>query len=182
MKKARVLKQAVFYAVFFGGVLSARASLADHYHVPSGSMVPTVHIGDRVIVDKTAFGLRIPATRTFFFATAPKHGEVVVLDSPENARTLLKRIIGTPGDVVAVREGHVQINGAPMGTEVPFTGPGGPDFGPMKVPEGEYLVMGDNRSNSHDGRRFGFVRQNAILGRVVRVYWRDGAPAWQPVY
>jgi signal peptidase I len=175
-------------------VLFARASFADHYRVPSGSMLPTVEIGDRVLVDKSAYGLRLPLTSTYLVELdAPAPGDVVVLESPETGIVLLKRVVGVPGDSVAVRDGQVFVDGRPVPllarhdgvhealgkTPHPVSiGAGGPDFGPVRVPAGRYLVLGDNRGGSHDGRSFGFVERRAILGRAERIYLRDGGLSW----
>ncbi|MDI3288463.1 signal peptidase I [Polyangium sp. 15x6] len=176
-------------------MLLARTSLADHYVVPSGSMEPTIHVGDRILVDKRAFGVRLPVVDTYVLPTTePKPGDVVVLASPENDATLLKRVVAGPGDMVTVKDGRVTLNGqeAPVthepggdyeelgDTRHPLRlGFGGPDFGPARVPDGHYLVMGDNRGNSHDGRVFGFVARDAIRGRAVRVFLRNGDLAWK---
>ena len=119
----------------------------------------------------------------------PNKGDVVVLDSPVDGTLLLKRVAAVPGDVVVVRGGHLTINGdevairrtssglvEDLGTPHPvqLTGAGGPDFGPVEIPVRRYLVMGDNRGNSHDGRSFGFVERGAIRGQVLGVYWRSG--------
>lgn len=175
-------------------VLTARSSLADHYVVPSGSMLPTVRLDDRILVDKTAFGLRVPFTHRYVTGHGPARGDVVVLNSPDDGIILLKRVVAEPGDKVEVRQGKIMLNGSP----VPVAGDpshlqetlgqhvhplalepdGGPDFGPEIVPPGRYLVMGDNRGNSRDGRYFGWVDRDEILGRAVGVYWRDGHPTW----
>jgi len=187
-------------AVLFAAsvALTARASFADHYVVPSGSMEPTVQIQDRVFVDKLAYGLRIPLTDVYVarFA-APRRGEVVVLTSPESGTVLLKRVVAVGGDRVRVRDGELEINGKPVSVEneggtwyerlgekahpLNLDRDGGPSFGPTEVPEGRVLVMGDNRGNSHDGRDFGFVESSAILGRAVGVFLRNGRPTWVPL-
>jgi signal peptidase I len=175
-------------------VLTARATLADHYSVPSGSMLPTVHIGDRVLVDKSAYGLRVPLTSTYLLERGgPARGDVVVLESPETGIVLLKRVAAVPGDRVEVRDGQVWLSGVavPLVTrggalqEALGAEPhpvaifaGGPDFGPTVIPRDRYLVLGDNRDGSHDGRSFGLVERRAILGRAERVYLRDGSPSW----
>jgi len=113
-----------------------------------------------------------------------------VLDSPDEDKVLLKRVVATPGTTVEVRDGHITIDGTPApvvdGFEqlgaahhpVSFTFGGGPDFGPMTIPDDRYLVMGDNRGDSRDGRFFGLVTREAILGHAIAVYWRDG-PTWK---
>lgn len=172
-------------------MLFTRAALADHYVVPTGSMEPTVQVGDHVFVDKRAYGLRIPVTHVYITRhAAPAPGEVVVLDSPTDNRVLLKRVVASEGMEVSVRNGHVSLNGMvqPITQGLEQLGAhahplslwpsGGPDFGPAVVPPGKTLVMGDNRGNSYDGRSFGFVDNDAILGRARKVCWHDGSLAW----
>ena len=195
---ARIFKDILSVGAAASIALVARTSLADHYVVPSGSMEPTVEVGDRILVDKLAFGVRLPIADRYLVALAdPRPGDVVVLGSPENGITLLKRVVAGPGDMVTVRGGHVDLNGTsvrvtPTGSgDLEYLGAtphslriidgGGPDFGPVRVPADHYLVMGDNRGNSHDGHSFGFVARDAIRGRAVRVFLRNGAPAWRPL-
>jgi signal peptidase I len=178
-------------------VLFARSSLADHYVVPTGSMLPTVEIGDRVLVDKHAYGLRVPFTSWQLVDGAdPRPGDVIVFEAPESGEVLLKRVAAVPGDVVAVRGGRLVRGGVSVPIVTRATqqveeldgrehlvdlGAGGPDFGPAVVPAERYLVLGDNRGNSHDGRMFGWVPRSAILGRVMGVFSRRGAPRWLPL-
>ncbi len=176
-------------------VLVGRSSLADHYRVPSGSMQPTVHVGDRVLVNKAAYGLRVPGTSIWLTEVSlPSRGDVVVLSSPEDGVVLLKRVVAVAGDRVEVRDGHLRLNDRGVKIErlgqttveqldqtahpVSLLAGGGPDFGPVVVPDDRVLVIGDNRGNSHDGRSFGFVRAKDLLGRAIGVYWRSGALSW----
>ncbi|MGC4089079.1 MAG: signal peptidase I [Polyangiaceae bacterium] len=180
------------------GLFAARASLADHYTVPTGSMEPTVQVGDHVCVDKRAYGLRIPASETYVLhGHAPARGEVVVLNSPSDDEVLLKRVAAVPGDVVSVRDGRLLLNGVEVPTEqhdrhlIESLGAhphelgaefgGGPDLPPTRVPSGHFLVLGDNRGNSRDGRYFGWVTEGAILGRAAAVCLRHGRPLWLPL-
>jgi signal peptidase I len=158
-------------------------------------MEPVVMTGDHIIVNKIAYGLRIPLTHTYVLHfDGPKVGDVVVLDAPDEDKVLLKRVVATPGTTVEVRSGHVILDGAeaPIHTAggilrehlgsvdhaILLGGGGGPDFGPVTIPDDQYLVLGDNRGDSRDGRYFGFVDGAAILGRAIGVVWRDG-PAWK---
>ncbi|MBI5499053.1 MAG: signal peptidase I [Deltaproteobacteria bacterium] len=183
---------------FVGAVLVGRSSLADHYRVPTGSMRPTVHEGDHVLVNKAAYGLRLPQSHIYLAEFGgPARGDVVVFDSPETGEVLLKRVVAVPGDLVEVRKGRVVLNGETVPVDVAGGGAvekldgvrhdldlsrgGGPDVGPVKVPPGRYLLLGDNRGNSHDGRFFGFVERSAILGRAIGVFLRDGVPTWLPL-
>lgn len=178
--------------VFFVG----RSSFADHYRVPSGSMSPTVEVGDHVIVEKLAYGLRVPLTHDYLVRTGEPHrGDVVVLDSPSDDIVLLKRIVAVPGDRVAVRGGRLFIDENPVPIElhgdqwyeregqrlhpIDLSMGGGPDFGPVTVPADSYLVLGDNRGNSKDGRFFGWVARSRILGRAEGIIWRNGGPTWR---
>lgn len=191
----RALTELAGLAVALLVVASARSSLADHVHVPTGSMQPTVHVGDRLVVDKRAYGVRLPLTQAWLTeGDAPAPGDVVVLESPVDGTTLLKRVVAGPGDVVAVVGGRIVLDGrvlpvrqGPSGLveelggrhhPVRLTRGGGPGFGPVRIPEGRYLVMGDNRGDSLDGRSFGLVAREAILGRAVAIFARDGKPTW----
>ena len=175
-------------------LLVARASLADHYVVPSGSMQPTVHVGDRIFVNKAAFGVRVPLSDVWLGGQKlPARGTVVVLDSPDDGPVLLKRVVAHPGDVVSVRGGRLILNGREVkltrvgGQKLELLGHphpislehgGGPDFGPRRVPAGHLLVLGDNRGNSRDGRSFGFVKLEKLRGEALGIYARDGRPGW----
>jgi signal peptidase I len=186
---ARWRRSVYAIAAVLAVLLLARSSLASHYVIPTGSMRPTVEIGDRIFANKLAYGLRLPWLGTYVaqFRT-PERSHVVVLESPEDGTTLLKRIVAIPGDHVLVREGRVWLNGAPAplavegeltvehlgaNTHPVWVGPG-PGYGPTVIPEGHYLVLGDNRGDSRDGRSFGLVRGEAILGQAVGVWWRHG--------
>jgi signal peptidase I len=194
-----MLRRDLVSCLFAGAfILVARASFADHYRVPSGSMEPTVRVGDHVCVNKLAYGLRIPESQVYALrGSGPARGDVVVLDSPSDGEVLLKRVVAVPGDRVAVTLGRIVINGA----TVPVAGDGdelvetlgghvhplgmafggGPDFAETGVPDDRYLVLGDNRGNSRDGRYFGWVSRGAILGRATAVCLRDGRPTWEPL-
>ena len=174
--------------------LTARASLADHYRVPSGSMEPTVHIGDHIVVSKAAYGLRIPLTDTYLIHfAAPARGDVVVIEPPDDvAKTaveadvigsvLLKRVVAVEGDLVEVRDGRVHIDGREIAeARISLDAGGGPDLEPIRVPRGKVLLLGDNRGNSRDGRSFGWVDRERVLGRAVRVVARDGSLSLLPL-
>jgi signal peptidase I len=196
--KRRWLREIATTAAFALVLFAAKSSIADHYVVPSGSMLPTVEIGDRIIVNKAAYGVRVPFTHVAIAElSGPLPGDVVVLDDPEeDGKTLLKRVIAVPGDRVAVHAGHVEIDGKPAPVEhradgdhellggvdhlVDLSHGGGPDVDDTTIPADKYLVMGDNRGDSRDGRYFGLVDRSAILGRAARVYWRGGL-AWKPL-
>ncbi|HEY3451370.1 MAG TPA: signal peptidase I [Myxococcales bacterium] len=196
LRTSRRVRDLLSTVAFVLAALVARSSLADHYVVPSGSMLPTVQEGDHIAVDKLAFGLRVPFSHLYLSGTGPSRFDVVVLESPEDGSTiLLKRVVALPGDRVAVKGGRIVVQGVPADLQVDagavreaFEGRshplglsygGGPDLPETTVPAGSYLVLGDNRGNSHDGRSFGLVPRAAILGRAAGVFWRGGSPIWQ---
>ncbi len=172
-----VLQVAAVAAVAF----TARASFADHYRVPSGSMEPTVHTGDHIVVAKAAYGIRVPLTDSWIVRFGhPSRGEVVVLESPENGNVLLKRVVAVGGEEVEVRDGHVLIEGRAIAEPwASLESGGGPDFGPVRVPKGKLLVLGDNRGNSHDGRALGWIEETHVLGRAFAIVSRDGRLAYE---
>lgn len=173
---------------------SFRSAVADWNDVPSGSMRPTVLEGERVFVNRAAYDLKVPFTTWHLARWAdPQRGDVVVLVSPHDGRLLLKRVVGVPGDLIELRENRLFVNGqaasyardgrrdgaASVVEETaagrrhlielsPLPAPAS-SFGPVRVPEERYLMMGDNRDNSFDSRYFGFVPRSEILGQVTRV-------------
>ena len=181
----RWLRQNFVFGIFMLGLLIARSSFADHYLVPSGSMENTLFPGDRVVVDKRAYGLRVPFTLTRIMpGEAPARGDVVVFDAPDDGTRLIKRIVAVGGDVLEVRRGRALINGAPGDEKaaIDLRKGGGPDVAPVRVPEGHVFVMGDFRGNSRDSRFFGFVREDRIYAKAARVYYRAGEGlVWLPL-
>lgn len=181
----RWLRHNLGFILFMLGLVIARSSFADHYVVPSGSMEHTLEPGDRVLVDKRAYGLRVPFTLTRITSgEAPTRGDVVVFDAPDSGTRLIKRIVAVGGDVLEVRDGHALINGAPHDERaaLELRLGGGPDVGSVRVPEGHVFVMGDFRGNSRDSRFFGFVREDRIYARATRVYYRSGdGLVWLPL-
>ncbi|MCC6989477.1 MAG: signal peptidase I [Acidobacteria bacterium] len=168
---------------------AARSSLADHYYVPSGSMEPTLVAGDRVAVDKTAYGVRIPFTKVDVIDRArPGRGDVVVFDSPASGTLLIKRVVAVGGDVVSLDRGRLTVNGAsladPAGEDAErfhdkvvrlnLADGGGPGIRGLTIPDGQLLVLGDHRGNSFDGRFFGLVAEREIYGRALAVFYRSG--------
>lgn len=178
-------------------VLTGKSAITDWYDVPTGSMVPSIIPGDRIAVNKLAYDLRVPFTlwRVAEWG-GPSRGEVILLLSPKDGTRLVKRVIGLPGDTVAMRDNHLYINGEGVdykvnahflplegfhvltevlpGHEHPVmihqTSPG--QFSTIEsvtVPEEHYMVMGDNRDLSGDSRDFGFVPRHLVLGRASRV-------------
>jgi signal peptidase I len=187
---------ALFATVFVA--LSFRSAVADWNDVPTGSMKPTILEGDRIFVNKLAYDLKIPFTGIRIARWAqPERGDIVVFRSPADGKKLVKRVIGLPGDTVLMEANCLSINGEkldyqpaqallferergarylietlPGRTHWMQTCPSSPfltDFGPVKVPDGYYLMLGDNRDISADSRVFGFVPRRNILGRATAV-------------
>jgi signal peptidase I len=186
LKKGWIKSELVSLATVLALVTAARSSLADHYYVPSGSMEYSLMPHDRVIVDKTAYGIRIPLTKVDMFgARTPDRGDIAVFDSPEDGTRLIKRIVAVGGDVVTVEAGQLSINGTALGDRelekfggrealLNLTDGGGPDVESMTIPHGMVLAMGDHRGNSRDGRYFGVIDERELFGRAVAIYYRRG--------
>jgi len=193
-RKHWIRQELVSLAIVLAAVTAARSSLADHYYVPSGSMENSLIPGDRVFVDKTAYGFRIPLTKIDLFgARTPERGEIAVFDSPRDGTRLIKRIVAVGGDVVTLVDGRLTINGKPLGDEhlehfgsrealLNLDDGGGPELHDYKIPPGMVLAIGDHRGNSLDGRFFGTIPETELFGRAVGVYYRRGEGfVWKPL-
>jgi len=178
------------------GIFALRSSLADHYYVPSGSMEYTLLAGDRVVVSKMAYGLRLPFTDLELLDRAPvARGDVVIFDSPKDGTRLIKRIVGIGGDEVTLRNGHLSIDGMPfaidIGTAEAFgdriatlnlNDGGGPNIERRLIPDGMLLAIGDHRGSSLDGRYFGLVAEAEVYGKALGIYRRkDEGFVWRPL-
>lgn len=147
--------------------LGIRTFVAEARYIPSGSMLPTLEINDRLIIDKLGYKFQ-----------DPKRGDVVVFLPPTEQLQIqygkndafIKRIIGLPGETVEVREGVVYINGKPLTEKYIAEEPNYP-WGPGVVPEDSYLVLGDNRNNSYDSHYNYFVPRDHIIGRAIVRFW-----------
>jgi signal peptidase I len=185
-RRSTIANEIFHVALIVTLMLVFRSSFADHYHVPSGSMEYTLMPGDRVVVDKTAYGVRIPFTTIDLFAAAtPARGDVAVFDSPQTGDRLIKRIVAIGGDRVTLADGQLTVNGEPLGDSASETygahiallnldTGGGPDIDALTVPAGMVLALGDHRGNSTDGRFFGPIPETEIVGRALGIYYRRG--------
>ena len=142
-----------------------RSFVAEARYIPSGSMLPTLQINDRLIIDKISYNFR-----------NPERGDIIVF-SPTDALkaqnfkdAFIKRLIGLPGDKVEVKEGRVYVNDQPLKENYIEDKPNY-NFGPVTVPPNQYLVLGDNRNNSYDSHYWGFVPRDHIIGRAVVRFW-----------
>lgn len=162
--------------------LFIRTFVVQAFKIPSGSMIPTLLIGDHILVNKFAYGVKNPLTGTIWVPVGePRRGDVVVFKFPQNPdQDFIKRVIGIPGDVVQGIDKKVYVNGRLLadGPAVhldPQMVPGGiqprDTFGPLTVPPHALFVMGDNRDNSHDSRFWQFVDFRAVKGKAFMLYW-----------
>lgn len=141
--------------VLFINVFVAEAALVEE----GPSMQPNLYRGDRVMTEKVSYRF-----------AAPQRGDVVIVRRPAPEKSLIKRVVALPGEVVEVRQGHVWIDGEAI--EEPWvTYFGGPDYGPARVQAGHVFVLGDNRPNSRDSREIGPVPLSMVRGHAVFVYW-----------
>ena len=188
--------------------LLIRAFVVQAFKIPSGSMLETLQIGDHLLVNKFLYGTELPFTDIKVLGLRePGRGDIVVFKYPEDPRRdFIKRIIGAAGDTVEIINRRVYINGKPtsepyamhtveivldkcdaeMESKWPMDLSCFTDNLPLiKVPEGKVFVMGDNRENSHDGRKWGFVDHKAIRGKAFIIYWsQDGSitnPRWDRI-
>jgi len=205
--KKKVLNEIRIFLLMILIVSSLRSALADWNDVPTGSMKPTIQEGDRVVVNKLAYDLKVPFTTIKIFGwDDPKRGDIVVLFSPVDGTRLVKRVVALPGDQVEMRENQLYINGqvakqSPVATtELADYGrayvfaenlqghthkmmvtpeiPAVRSFGPVVVPDGNYFVLGDNRDNSNDSRFIGFIERRRIVGEAVAVAFSLDRARW----
>jgi len=186
-----ILKEYRSFILFLLLMFVFRSAVADWNHIPTGSMKPTILVGDRILVNKMAYDIRIPFTNFSLFKLAdPDRGDIVVFDSKASGKKLVKRIIGIPGDVISMKNNVIFINGRQLDyhrsdyeklimiedlgsmkyyIRINPRGSRLSSFKLLKVPEQQYLVLGDNRDNSADSRVIGFIPRHEILGRTRKV-------------
>jgi signal peptidase I len=184
----------VLFIVFF-----LRSFLVEPFQIPSGSMIPTLEVGDFILVNKFAYGLRAPVLNNTIIPTGkPQRGDVMVFFPPHAPDTYyIKRVIGVPGDHISYNNHVLTLNGKvieeKLVAELPAGAPmlrmvteniDGKEFtaykhiqpsrlsvhGSWVVPDGHYFMMGDNRDNSLDSREWGFVSEDAIVGKAFAVW------------
>jgi len=159
-----------------------RTFIVQAFKIPSGSMLPTLQIGDYIMINKLAYGIRVPFWGRYIVEFGkPRGGDVVVFIYPlDRSRDFVKRVIGVEGDEVEIRNKQVYINGEPLNDPYAHFEDDGmyhggfrirDNYGPAHVPEGNIFVMGDNRDRSTDSRSWGFVNLNDVQGKAFVVHW-----------
>jgi signal peptidase I len=165
--------------------LFVRTWVVQAFKIPTGSMENNLLIGDHLLVNKFVFGpAATGAERGALPVRDPRRGDVVVFKFPdEPERDFIKRVIGLPGETLELRNKKVYINGQPLEEPyVHFLEPASEAqevtsfdvrerYGPVRVPDGQFFVMGDNRDNSQDSRYWGFLPRHYIKGRALMIYW-----------
>jgi signal peptidase I len=178
--KFREYVEAIILAIVIA--LFIRTFVIQAYKIPSGSMKPTLLIGDHILVSKFNYGIKLPFLRTTLIPVgAPQRGDVIVFIYPEDrSKDFIKRLIGLPGDTIEIRNKKIFINGLPYSDKhgvyvdnlvIPGAVQPRDNFGPVTVPEGSLFVMGDNRDESYDSRFWGFVSKKDVLGKALIIYW-----------
>ncbi|MBU1743507.1 MAG: signal peptidase I [Proteobacteria bacterium] len=178
--KLREYIEAILLAIVIAFFI--RTFVIQAYKIPSGSMKPTLLIGDHILVSKFNYGIRLPLVRsTLIPVGTPKRGDIVVFIYPEDrSKDFIKRLIGLPGDTIEIRNKKILLNGLPWSDtrgvyvdNLIISGAVQPrdNFGPATVPEGSLFVMGDNRDDSYDSRFWGFVPMKDVLGKALIIYW-----------
>ena len=172
--------EALFVALLLALVI--RTFVVQAFKIPSESMVKTLLVGDHLLASKFSYGIKIPFTHTYIYkGEDPVKGDIIIFEYPNDPSVdYIKRIVGTPGDTIEVRNKQLFRNGeAVKESFIRFTEPDRiqpvrDNFGPVTVPADKYFVMGDNRDNSMDSRFWGFVDRSAIRAKAWRIYWSWG--------
>lgn len=175
-KRKSVLREyaeAIVIAVILA--LFIRTFVVQAFKIPSGSMKPTLLVGDHILVNKFIYGIKIPFTdKTVIKLSEPKRGDVVVFKYPlDTKKDYIKRVVGLPGEEVELVNKKLFINGNPTNDPHASYSVYGNlrNFGPVKVPAGHLFVMGDNRDESSDSRVWGFVPLSYLKGKAFLIYW-----------
>ena len=178
--KFREYAEAIVIAVLIAFFI--RTFIIQAFKIPSGSMKPTLQIGDHILVTKFIYGIKIPIIRkTLASISEPKRGDMVVFIYPEDrSKDFVKRVIGIGGDNIEIRNKKIYLNGLPYNDNygvytddmiIPGAAQPRDNFGPVTVPPGSVFVMGDNRDQSYDSRFWGFVDLRDVLGKAFIIYW-----------
>ena len=172
--------EAIIIAILIA--LFLRTFVIQAFKIPSRSMVPTLLVGDHLLVNKFIYGVKIPFLRkTLIPVTDPERGDIIVFIYPKDrSKDFIKRVIGVGGDTIEIKNKKIFLNGREYtdshgiySDNVIYPGSIQPrdNFGPVTVPQGELFVMGDNRDESADSRYWGFVDLQDVEGKALIIYW-----------
>jgi len=170
--------ESIIIAVILALVI--RAFVVQAFKIPSGSMIPTFQVGDRIFVNKFLYGAKIPFTDMRLPALRqPKRGDIIVFRSPEDGKKdFVKRLIATEGETVEIRDGKIYVDNKVVYEPASISGVyyyNCGDYGGqsqvVKVPKDSYYALGDNSSSSRDSRYWGFVPKKNLIGKVIVIYW-----------
>ncbi len=190
---AREWGEALLVAVVLALVI--RTFVVQAFKIPSGSMIPSLLVGDHILVNKFVYGVRIPLLDAWILGPwTPQRGDIIVFKYPyDESRDFIKRVIGLPGEVVQVRGNRVFIDDRPLresyavydhaGSANPHSG--GDLSRPVTVPKDKLFVLGDNRDHSQDSRFWGFLDIHKVEGEAFVIYWswdsKEGEPRWNRI-
>jgi signal peptidase I len=211
LKRVKLKKKSTFREYVEAAVIAVllalfiRTFVVQAFKIPSGSMKPTLLIGDHILVNKFIYGIKIPfADRYLVQIKRPKRGDIIVFKWPtDESKDFIKRVIGIGGDEIAIIDDVLHVNGEKIVTQyvekyrdrdltqadkyIEFLGERKhyildeytkhENHGPVTVPEDSVFVMGDNRDNSHDSRYWGCVSLNKLKGKAIIIYW--SWPNWK---
>ncbi len=187
--KTREFIESILWAVVLAGLI--RTCIVQSFKIPSGSMLDTLVIGDCLLVNRFVYGIKVPFTDLRLPGIRdPQRGDVIVFKYPEDrSKDFIKRLIGVPGDEIRIKDKRVYINGTIYQNPhevykdpqiLPLELTQRDNFGPFRVPENSYFMMGDNRDNSYDSRFWGFVPKADVVGLAFIKYWSWDQSKWQP--
>ncbi len=192
--KSKLKKKSVFREYAEAAVIAIilalfiRTFVVQAFKIPSGSMEPTLLVGDHILVNKFLYGVKIPfMNKTLIPISEPKRNDVIVFIYPvDKSKDFIKRVIGLPGDEIEIVDNKIYINGELFGDRYGYypdlgrkaVDPAGKTrFGPVTVPKDRLFVMGDNRNHSYDSRFWGFVPLDSVKGKAFIIYW--SWPHWK---
>lgn len=170
--------ESIIIALFLA--LLIRTFIVQAFKIPSGSMIPTFEIGDRIFVNKFVYGARIPLTDIRLPALKqPERGDIIVFVSPEvPKKDFVKRLIALEGEKVEIKNGNIHIDGKEISGPVSIRsnyyynrGDYGQNSVTITVPKDSFFVLGDNSANSRDSRYWGFVPKKNVIGKAMCIYW-----------
>lgn len=175
--QVREWTEAIVLALLIAIVI--RTFVVQAFKIPSGSMVPTLEVGDHILVWKPMYGIKVPLADKKLFVGCPDRGDIIVFVYPrDKTKDFIKRVIALPGEKIQIVGREVIVNDKPIKdpwgyyTKDPLkTGSVRDDYGPRIVPPHSLFVMGDNRDNSQDSRFWGFVDLNAVKGKAFIIYF-----------